>query len=73
MSDYFCTKFIGEDGEVWHRPTVDYKGDLAHDRLAFCANCTEVHEDIGPNFAFAFCLSCKQHKVFGHLHFDQIK
>lgn len=72
MSEEFYTKFVTDEGETLYRPTVDYAGDLKHDRLAFCASCTEVHEDIGPNFAFAFCPSCKQHKVFGHMHFDQI-
>lgn len=66
-------KFTGQDGTTMYRPTIDGASDMAHDRLAFCANCTEMHDDIGPKFAWALCLSCGQHKVFGHFHFDEIK
>ena len=67
------TKFYNEDGEGRYRPTDDYASALAHDRLAFCSACTQVHDDIGPNFAFKYCGYCKNDSVFGHLHFDQIK
>jgi hypothetical protein len=65
-------KFINDDGEVRYRPSPDYASALAHDRLAFCSVCTQVHDDIGPNFAYRYCPDCKNDTVFGHLHFDKI-
>jgi hypothetical protein len=67
------TKFWSDEGnEYRYRPTPDYASDLAHDRLGFCAGCTQTYDDIGSNIAHAYCLDCKQHTVFGHIHFDKI-
>jgi len=68
----FEIRFENEQGEVRFRPSDDYASDLAHDRLAFCSSCTQTYDDIGPNFAFAYCPDCKKDTVFGHLHFDKI-
>jgi hypothetical protein len=54
MNSEHYTKFWSDEGDEYrYRPTVDYAGDLAHDRLAFCSSCTQTHDDIGPNFAHA--------------------
>jgi hypothetical protein len=67
------TRFYSDEGDEYrYRPTVDYASDLAHDRLAFCSACTQTYDDLGPDTYLARCLDCKQHTVFGHLHFDKI-
>jgi hypothetical protein len=65
-------EFMGQDGQTACRPTPVGAGYLTQDNLAFCANCTQMHEDIAPETYRALCSDCGQHKVFGHLKFNLI-
>lgn len=65
-------QFMGQDGQTMYRPTPVGAGYLTQDDLAFCAHCTQDHEDIGPDAYRALCGDCGQHKVFGHLNFNLI-
>jgi len=66
-------QFMGQDGQTMYRLTPIGAGYLTQDNLAFCAHCTQMHEEIAPDAYRAHCGDCGQRKVFGHLHFDKIR
>lgn len=66
------TKFYSDEDQVLYRPTVQTKANLEHDQFALCANCTEYHEGVDSKAYQAYCDSCGQHQVFGHLNLSQI-
>jgi hypothetical protein len=72
MSNELFTKFMGQDGQTSYRPSPVMAGYMAQDLLAFCAHCTQMHDDIGPDAYRAHCGDCGQDKVFGHLNFNLI-
>jgi hypothetical protein len=65
-------EFMGQDGQTMCRPTPIGASYLTQDNLAFCANCTQMHDDIAPEAYRAHCGDCGQAKVFGHLNFNLI-
>ena len=64
--------FIGQDGQTMFRPSPVMTCNLIKDELAFCAHCTQDHENIAADAYRAYCGDCGQHKVFGHLNFNRI-
>jgi hypothetical protein len=66
------TKFIGQDGQTMYRPSTVMAGYMTQDKLAFCAYCTQNHEDIAADAYRTLCSDCGEHKVFGHLNFNKI-
>ena len=65
-------QFMGQDGQTMYRPTPVGASYLTQDDLAFCAHCTQMHEEIRSDAYRAHCSNCGQDKVFGHLNFNLI-
>lgn len=65
-------EFMGQDGQTMYRPTPVGADYLTQDNLAFCAHCTQMHDDVAPDAYRAHCGDCGQDKVFGHLNFNRI-
>ncbi len=66
------TEFYSETSGTLYRPTAEMADNLKHDGIAFCAGCTQFHDDKGPDTYRALCADCGKRQVFGHLNFHKI-
>jgi|GEM_PF-4232577 len=63
---------MSSEGAYLYRPSQDMASNMAADKLAYCAGCTQMHEDLSADTYRALCGDCGQHQVFGHLNFNKI-